>query len=140
MPELNYAEALRMALDEELARDERVFLMGEDIGNWGQGGGIFGVTRGLLPKYGAQRVRDTEAHPQVSMRHHIKGIPSLILFRNGAEVARTSGAMRVLTTGAPLGSAGSRGAARRGRRGSFQPPFAPSGHAWRWRRWRCGAG
>ena len=36
---------------------------------------------------------DTEAHPQVSMRHHIKGIPSLILFRNGVEVARTSGAM-----------------------------------------------
>ena len=36
---------------------------------------------------------DTEAHSQVSMRHHIKGIPSLILFRNGTEVARTSGAM-----------------------------------------------
>ena len=36
---------------------------------------------------------DTEAHPQVSMRHHIKGIPSLILFKNGAEAARTSGAM-----------------------------------------------
>lgn len=36
---------------------------------------------------------DTEAHPQVSMRHHIKGIPSLILFKDGVEVARTSGAM-----------------------------------------------
>lgn len=36
---------------------------------------------------------DTEAHPQVSMCHHIRGIPTLILFRNGAEVARTSGAM-----------------------------------------------
>lgn len=36
---------------------------------------------------------DTEAHPQVSMRYHIKGIPSLILFKNGAETARTSGAM-----------------------------------------------
>jgi thioredoxin 2 len=36
---------------------------------------------------------DTEAHPRVSMRHHIKGIPSLILFRNGVESARTSGAM-----------------------------------------------
>lgn len=36
---------------------------------------------------------DTEAHPQVSMRHHIRGIPSLILFRNGQEAARTSGAM-----------------------------------------------
>ncbi|MCL5059260.1 MAG: thioredoxin TrxC [Candidatus Thermoplasmatota archaeon] len=36
---------------------------------------------------------DTEAHPQVSMRHRIKGIPSLILFRNGVEAARASGAM-----------------------------------------------
>ncbi|OGU19701.1 MAG: thioredoxin [Hydrogenophilales bacterium RIFOXYD1_FULL_62_11] len=36
---------------------------------------------------------DTEANSQVSMRHHIKGIPSLILFKNGKEVARTSGAM-----------------------------------------------
>jgi pyruvate dehydrogenase E1 component beta subunit len=59
MPEVNYAEALRMALDEEMARDGRVFLMGEDIGRWGQGGGIFGVTRGLLDTYGAARVRDT---------------------------------------------------------------------------------
>ena len=59
MPELNYAEALREALDEEMDRDERVFLMGEDIGRWGRGGGIFGVTRGLLDKYGPARVRDT---------------------------------------------------------------------------------
>jgi thioredoxin 2 len=36
---------------------------------------------------------DTEAYPQISMRHHIKGIPSLILFRNGTEAARMSGAM-----------------------------------------------
>jgi thioredoxin 2 len=36
---------------------------------------------------------DTEAHPRISMRHHIKGIPSLILYRNGEESARTSGAM-----------------------------------------------
>lgn len=36
---------------------------------------------------------DSDAHPQVSMRHHIKGIPSLILFKEGTEVARTSGAM-----------------------------------------------
>ena len=34
---------------------------------------------------------DTETHPQVSMRHHIKGIPSLILFRNGVETARHVG-------------------------------------------------
>jgi acetoin:2,6-dichlorophenolindophenol oxidoreductase subunit beta len=59
MPELNYAEALRAALDEEMARDENVFVMGEEIAVWGQGGGIFGVTRGLVEKYGPARVRDT---------------------------------------------------------------------------------
>jgi thioredoxin 2 len=45
----------------------------------------------------ATRVRfarvDTEAHPQVSMRHHIRGIPTLILFRDSAEAARTTGAL-----------------------------------------------
>jgi len=36
---------------------------------------------------------DAEAHPQVSMRHHIRGVPALLLFRDGAEVARHTGAM-----------------------------------------------
>jgi thioredoxin 2 len=36
---------------------------------------------------------DAAAHPQVPMRHHLRGIPSLMLFRDGAEVARTTGAM-----------------------------------------------
>lgn len=36
---------------------------------------------------------DTEAHPRVSMRHHIRGVPTLILFRAGSEVARHAGAM-----------------------------------------------
>ena len=39
---------------------------------------------------------ETEAHPQVSMRHHIRSIPTLILFRQVAEVARTAGAMDAL--------------------------------------------
>ena len=58
----------------------------------------------------ASRVRfakvDTEAWPQVSMRHHIKGIPSLILFRNGSEVARISGAMDARNLKAWLASQG----------------------------------
>jgi len=53
---ITYAEAIREALDEELARDERVFLMGEDVGVWGN---LFGCSRGLLEKYGKERVRDT---------------------------------------------------------------------------------
>lgn len=51
-----YSIAIREALTEEMERDSRVFLMGEDIADYG---GCFGVTRGLLKKFGAERVRDT---------------------------------------------------------------------------------
>lgn len=54
--ELSYAEALREAMDLALARDERVFLVGEDVGIYG---GAFGVTDGLFQKYGPERVIDT---------------------------------------------------------------------------------
>jgi len=50
-----FIEILRRALDEELARDPAVHLLGEDVAV----GGAFGVTRGLAQKYGAQRVRNT---------------------------------------------------------------------------------
>src|SRR5262245_11244068 len=56
MAQLRYREALREALREEMARDERVFLMGEDIGVFG---GAFKVTEGLLEEFGEKRVRDT---------------------------------------------------------------------------------
>ncbi len=55
---LTYAQALNEALREEMQRDARVILLGEDIGVWG-GGGVFGVTKGLLEEFGAERVRDT---------------------------------------------------------------------------------
>ena len=54
--ELTYAEAVRETLGELLESDERVFLMGEDIGVYG---GAFGVTTGLYERFGAERVRDT---------------------------------------------------------------------------------
>lgn len=54
--EITYAEALREAMDLALGRDEKVFMLGEDIGVYG---GAFGVTMNLLEKYGAERVRDT---------------------------------------------------------------------------------
>jgi len=54
--ELRYREALGAALREELRRDERVMLMGEDIGVFG---GAFKVTEGLLEEFGEKRVRDT---------------------------------------------------------------------------------
>ncbi len=54
--ELTYAEAVRETLGELLESDERVFLMGEDIGVYG---GAFGVTTGLYERFGPERVRDT---------------------------------------------------------------------------------
>lgn len=53
---LTYREALRAALREELARDERVFLMGEEVGLFE---GAYKVSAGLLDEFGQQRVRDT---------------------------------------------------------------------------------
>jgi pyruvate dehydrogenase E1 component beta subunit len=49
-------EALRIALREEMLRDERVFVMGEEVGAWQ---GTHRVTRGLMEEFGARRVRDT---------------------------------------------------------------------------------
>jgi pyruvate dehydrogenase E1 component beta subunit len=53
---LSYREALRAGLYEALERDERVFLMGEDVGRYG---GTYAVSRGMLEKFGPERVRDT---------------------------------------------------------------------------------
>ncbi|MDR6975971.1 pyruvate dehydrogenase E1 component beta subunit [Streptomyces sp. 3330] len=51
-----YREALREALRDALRSDDRVFLMGEDVGRYG---GCFGVSLGLLEEFGPERVRDT---------------------------------------------------------------------------------
>ena len=51
-----YREALRAAIREALQRDDRVFLMGEDVGRYG---GCFGVSLGLLEEFGPERIRDT---------------------------------------------------------------------------------
>ncbi len=56
MAEIAIREALRQALDEEMERDERVFIMGEEVGEYE---GAYKVTRGLLDKYGVPRVMDT---------------------------------------------------------------------------------
>jgi pyruvate dehydrogenase E1 component beta subunit len=53
---LTYREAMRAALREAMHRDERVFLMGEDVGRYG---GCFAVSLGLLEEFGPERVRDT---------------------------------------------------------------------------------
>ena len=51
-----YREALREAIREALREDERVFLMGEDVGRYG---GCFAVSLGLLAEFGPERIRDT---------------------------------------------------------------------------------
>ncbi len=56
MARITYREAITQALREEMKRDERVFIMGEEVGVWG---GTYAVTRGLLDEFGEKRVRDT---------------------------------------------------------------------------------
>jgi pyruvate dehydrogenase E1 component beta subunit len=53
---LTYREAFREGLRDALQRDERVFLMGEDVGAYG---GCFAVSKGLLEEFGPERIRDT---------------------------------------------------------------------------------
>lgn len=54
--EISYREAIREALREAMNRDERVFLMGEDVGAYG---GAYACSKGLLEEFGPERIRDT---------------------------------------------------------------------------------
>ena len=53
---ITYREAVREAIQEAMQKDERVFLMGEDVGRYG---GCFAVSMGLLEEFGPERIRDT---------------------------------------------------------------------------------
>ncbi|MBP6702524.1 MAG: alpha-ketoacid dehydrogenase subunit beta [Vicinamibacteria bacterium] len=56
MAVLTYLEAIRQAMEQEMERDRRVFILGEDVGNYG---GAFRVTQGFLEKFGPERIIDT---------------------------------------------------------------------------------
>jgi pyruvate/2-oxoglutarate/acetoin dehydrogenase E1 component len=56
MSEISYRDAIREALQEEMKRDESVFIMGEDVADYG---GAFRVTDGMLAEFGAGRIFDT---------------------------------------------------------------------------------
>jgi 2-oxoisovalerate dehydrogenase E1 component beta subunit len=56
MAEMTLIDAIRQGMDEELGRDDRVFITGEDVG---QRGGVFRATQGLYDKYGPDRVIDS---------------------------------------------------------------------------------
>jgi len=62
MRTITYRDALREAIREEMLRDERVFIMGEDIAGYG---GTYAVTRGLYEEFGEKRVRDTPLAEEV---------------------------------------------------------------------------
>jgi acetoin:2,6-dichlorophenolindophenol oxidoreductase subunit beta len=61
MAELSYRDAVARAIAQEMARDESVVFLGEDIGS---AGGVFKATEGLLEKFGPRRVRDTPISEQ----------------------------------------------------------------------------
>src|SRR5437763_766264 len=56
MPKLDLVESINLALGQEMAKDDRVMLLGEDVG---RNGGVFRVTDGLQKRFGAERVVDT---------------------------------------------------------------------------------
>ena len=62
MREITYRQALNEALDEEMQRDEKVFIFGEDVAIYG---GAYGVTAGLWKKYGDEKVIDTPISEEV---------------------------------------------------------------------------
>src|SRR6185503_6656688 len=64
--QLNTIQAVNLALDEAMALDPNVIILGEDVAD-GQEGGIVGVTKGLSSKYGEARVRSTPIAEQAIM-------------------------------------------------------------------------
>src|SRR3990172_10178328 len=56
MAEITMRQAISDALAEEMERDEKVFIMGEEVGVWG---GTYAVTKGFYERFGEKRVRDT---------------------------------------------------------------------------------
>lgn len=63
---ISFTQALNMAMDEAMAADPKVFIMGEDVADE-QGGGVFKATNGLSAKYGVARVRATPISEQAIM-------------------------------------------------------------------------
>lgn len=55
MIKITYREAIKQSIRDVMQKDERVFLMGEDVGNYG---GAFAVSKGLLKEFGAERIMD----------------------------------------------------------------------------------
>ncbi len=82
MAEITYLEAIRQAMWEEMERDERVLILGEDIGVYG---GAFKVTKGFLDKFGGDRVIDTpiseEGYTGVAIGAAYMGLRPIVEFQ-----------------------------------------------------------
>ncbi len=82
MAEITYLEAIRQAMWEEMERDERVLILGEDIGVYG---GAFKVTKGFLEKFGGDRVIDTpiseEGYTGVAIGAAYMGLRPIVEFQ-----------------------------------------------------------
>jgi pyruvate dehydrogenase E1 component beta subunit len=80
---INFTQAVNLAMDEAMAADKRVILLGEDIAD-GQGGGVFTATKGLSAKYGTARVRSTPIAEQAIIGAAIGA--ALVGYRPVAEI------------------------------------------------------
>lgn len=114
MPIITYRKAIADALREELARDERVCLLGEGIG---YGGGALGVTAGMLAEFGERRIRDVPradaSLAAIAIGAALGGLVPIVEMRNGA-LALASAAQLLnhrqlpIVIRAPLGNDGAR--------------------------------
>src|SRR3972149_2093734 len=71
MPEITIREAISQALWEEMERDSRVIILGEEVGLWG---GTYAVSRGFYDHFGPERVRETPIAEGVIVGAHFPGL------------------------------------------------------------------
>ena len=99
MPQKSYIEAIRDGIREEMRRDDRVMILGEDVG---AKGGVFGVTEGLQKEFGEWRVLDPgmvlTIEPGIYIPASLRGVPrgfrnvgiriedDVVVTRRGADV------------------------------------------------------
>ena len=88
--EITYLEAVRLALADAMRDDDRVFLLGEDIGAFG---GAFGATAGLLDEFGDARVLDTPS-PRRASSVRRSAPPGWATARSWSSSSRTSSPAR----------------------------------------------